>query len=65
MAPGDDPDPVLRSVERDYPGWVAWHGVSGLVYARRVKTTPPVVVRAADVPALRALIEGALKGRRP
>ncbi len=37
-----DPLAVLRG---QFPGWEAWHGVSGLLYARRRMTSPPVVFR--------------------
>jgi hypothetical protein len=33
-------------------GWETWTGVGGLLYARRVKSSPPKVVRAADTDAL-------------
>jgi hypothetical protein len=39
-----------------FPGWEAWAGVSGLLYARRRKSTPPVVFRAATAPELAAKI---------
>ena len=29
------------------PGWYAWAGVGGILYARRLKSSPPIVVRAA------------------
>jgi hypothetical protein len=29
-----------------YPQWHQWSGVLGLLYARRPKTSPPMVVRA-------------------
>ena len=34
----------------EFPHWHVWRGVSGLVYARRPRTSPPLVVRA-DNPA--------------
>jgi hypothetical protein len=49
---------ALREVERDYPGWHAWPAVlGGLVYARRPRTSPPLVVRAATTDELRQAIE--------
>jgi hypothetical protein len=30
------------------PGWECWTGVGGILYARRRKTSPPVVLRSAD-----------------
>ena len=41
---GTDPLAALRG---RFPGWQAWRGVSGLLYARRLRTSPPVIVRAA------------------
>lgn len=37
----------------EFPQWHVWRGVSGLVYARRPRTSPPVVVRAEDAVELR------------
>jgi len=51
---------VLADVERDYPGWQAWPAVlAGIVYARRPRTSPPLVVRATTTDGLRQAIEGA------
>jgi hypothetical protein len=43
----------------DFPYWHVWRGVSGLLYARRPLTSPPVVVRATDVEDLRDQIRNA------
>ena len=32
----------------EFPHWHVWRGVCGLVYARRPRTSPPLVVRAAN-----------------
>jgi hypothetical protein len=32
---GEDGEPTLADVQRQFPGWEAWRGVSGLFYARR------------------------------
>ena len=49
---------ALREVERDYPGWQVWPAVlGGLVYARRLRTSPPLVVRAVTTDELRQAIE--------
>ncbi len=37
----------------EFPQWHVWRGVSGLMYARRPRTSPPVVVRAEDAVDLR------------
>jgi hypothetical protein len=50
----------LAAIDRDYPPWRAWQGVvGGLVYARRPRSTPPLVVRATSADDLRAAIEAA------
>jgi hypothetical protein len=51
---------ALAEVARDYPGWEAWPGVlAGIVYARRPRISPPLVVRAITTDALRQAIEDA------
>jgi len=40
------PDP-LAALRGKFPGWQAWRGISGLLYARRLRTSPPVIIRAA------------------
>jgi len=61
----DEPDDhdqatALAAVDRDYPGWHAWPAaLAGLVYARRPRTSPPMVVRATSVGQLREEIETA------
>jgi len=37
----------------ELPYWHVWRGVSGLLYARWLNTSPPVVVRGEDVVDLR------------
>ncbi len=63
---GPDPDraDALAEVDRDYPGWHAWPGVlAGVVYARRPRASPPLVVRAVTVDELRQAIEAAERER--
>ena len=43
----------------EFPHWHVWRGVCGLVYARRPRTSPPVVVRGEDVADLRDQISRA------
>lgn len=50
---------ALADVARDYPPWHPWRGVFGMLYARWPQSSPPLVVRAASVPALREAIESA------
>jgi hypothetical protein len=38
---------------REFPYWRVWRGVAGLVYARRLKASPPRVVRGKDTTDLR------------
>jgi len=44
---GDD------DLETEFTGWHWWRGVSGLYYARRMKSSPPVVLRAQTLDDLR------------
>ncbi len=60
----DGPSPeraaALAAIDADYPGWHAWEGViAGIMYARRVRTSPPVVVRSVTVEELRAEVHRA------
>ena len=51
---------ALADIGRDYPPWHAWRGVlGGLLYARRPRTSPPLVVRAITTDDLRQAIEAA------
>ena len=51
---------ALAEVERDHPGWHAWPGVlAGVVYPRRTRSSPPLVVRAINPADLRHAIEAA------
>ncbi len=55
---------ALAQVDRDYPGWHAWPAVlAGIVYARRPRSSPPLVVRAVSVDQLRTEIEDAERER--
>ena len=40
----------------EFPAWHVWRGITGLLYARKPKTSPPKVTRAADVATLRERI---------
>ncbi len=40
-----------------YPSWEAWTGVTGTLYARWLKTSPPIVVSAKDPAGLEAEIQ--------
>jgi hypothetical protein len=43
----------------EFPHWHVWRGVAGLLYARRPRSTPPIVVRATDAAGLRDRIRQA------
>jgi hypothetical protein len=56
----DERTHALAEVEHDYPGWHIWPGVlGGVVYARRPRSSPPLVVRALTPAGLRQAIEAA------
>ena len=38
-------DSELAALVRQHPRWEAWKGVSGLFYARWLRSSPPVVVQ--------------------
>lgn len=60
----DDRARSLAAVAHDYPGWETWPGVlAGVVYARRPRTSPPLVVRAITPDTLRQAIEAAEQER--
>lgn len=66
MTDSNDHDQAASLVEvgRDYPGWHAWPAaLAGLVYARRPRTSPPLVVRATSIAQLRHEIEAAERER--
>jgi hypothetical protein len=46
----------LASLYGSFPGWECWVGVGGILYARRRKSSPPVVFRAATAEELAAKI---------
>lgn len=52
--------PEPERLEREFPGWVAWVGVGGLWYAKRL--SPPLVFRAASEDEMRQRITEAQGG---
>lgn len=48
-----DGEPEWWPYADDFPGWEVWLGVDGRCYARRLLSSPPVVVRGEDVADLR------------
>ncbi len=53
----------LDAITEEYPGWFAWSGVISLYYARRPRSTPPMVVRSPTLDGLREAIEKAEEER--
>jgi hypothetical protein len=47
-AAGKAAGPALDDVARAHPCWHCWEGVNGLCYARLLRSSPAVVVRAKD-----------------
>jgi hypothetical protein len=47
---------TAEDLEHEFPGWHVWLGVSSLWYARRVLSSPPVILRAANLTELREAI---------
>jgi len=48
--------PELARLLRKYPHWQAWRGVSGIWYARRPKSSPPIVLRGETPGELASLV---------
>jgi hypothetical protein len=42
----------LTALRGQFPGWEAWRGISGLLYARRRMSSPPVVFRGYTAKSL-------------
>ncbi len=55
---GGTTNEIIATLEREFPRWHVWQGISGLLYARRPLTSPPVVVRGEDAVDLRDQIRG-------
>jgi hypothetical protein len=47
---------ALRDIDADHPGWHAWPGILGLLFARRPDSHPPLLVRSATASGLRTEI---------
>jgi hypothetical protein len=52
-ATAGEPVPDWWPYAREFPHWRVWRGVAGVLYARRVKASPPRVVRGKDTVDLR------------
>ena len=49
-------DPDWWSYGQEFPRWHVWRGIAGLLYARRLMSSPPRVVRGKHPAELRELI---------
>jgi hypothetical protein len=54
--PARKPDPLAPLRGKLPPGWECWTGIGGILYARRRKSSPPVVLRAASAHELGAMV---------
>jgi hypothetical protein len=52
----DELPPSWWPYAAELPNWHVWRGICGLLYARRLRTSPPVVVRGEDPVDLRDAI---------
>ena len=57
--PSNEDVPDWWPYAAEFPHWHVWRGVYGLVYARRPRTSPPLIVRAENAVDLRAQIRRA------
>ena len=58
-SPDSDTDPSTGEIETEFPRWHCWRGISGLLYATRQRTSPPLTVRDENTTELRAQIRAA------
>jgi hypothetical protein len=58
------PDPLAPLRGKLPRGWECWVGISGILYARWRKSSPPIVVRAATAEELAAKVAEAHQGRQ-
>ena len=59
----DDIREELRRLESVYTDWHSWIGVGGILYARRVLSSPAKIVRGADTAALWAEVRRVATGQ--
>jgi hypothetical protein len=55
MTTGTD-HPDWWTYGHEFPRWHVWRGIAGLLYGRRLMSSPPRVVRGQDATELRDLI---------
>ena len=53
----------LNELKHAYPRWHFWRGLSGVLYASRLMTSPPVVKRSPTVEGLRDQVEAETRYR--
>lgn len=53
----------LAALERRFPYWEFWHGVNGGWYARRLKSSPPIVCYGRTQKQLAAEVDEARRKR--
>jgi len=46
-------DWTVRGLAYEFPDWHFWRGVSGILYASRLRTSPPLIRRADTADRLR------------
>lgn len=56
---------TVEDLEHEFPGWHVWLGVSSLWYARRMRSSPPVILGAANLAELRTVIRDRLRPAQP
>jgi hypothetical protein len=56
MSQSCQPNPLAPLYGKLPRGWECWVGVGGLLYARRRKSSPPIVFRAATAGELAAKV---------
>lgn len=56
-------DQALAELAGDWPRWHFWRGVGGLWYARRLRRSPPAVLRDAEAQGLVAKVRAWEDGR--
>ncbi len=52
-----------EELQREMARWERWVGVTGTHYARRLKSSPPVVIRAESRDELRSKVQEYIAGR--
>jgi hypothetical protein len=48
---------AITDLENSFPGWHLWEGIGGdMYYARRLRSSPPITLRAESLDELRELV---------